>query len=196
MLELAGGLNGPRVSLCYSHPPAVISELLLSQDPGAAGASQAGLGQAPLLQDGAEEPGHCHGTAPVDGDPEPTVAVVVYHLGEKRRGWCQESCSGALQAARSHNSSWGRPQCLQVEPRLGSSAQLCLSLQKPLEMQQKLPEDHPLPAQPPRNAAAVFLRAQHVMSPLGLLNHFSGSPDSALGSIATPLRAKAAQIQC
>lgn len=32
----------------------------------------------------------------MDGDPEPAVAVVVYHLGEKRRDECWESCAGAL----------------------------------------------------------------------------------------------------
>lgn len=44
------------------------------------GNSQAGLGLLLLLQDVPEQPGCGHGTAPVDGDPKATVAVVVYDL--------------------------------------------------------------------------------------------------------------------
>lgn len=38
-------------------------------------------GQLLLLQDAPQQPGRCHGAAPVDGDPEAAVPVVVYHLG-------------------------------------------------------------------------------------------------------------------
>lgn len=37
-----------------------------------------------VFHDLAEEPGSLHGTAPVDGETEPSVAVVVYHLKQSR----------------------------------------------------------------------------------------------------------------
>jgi len=39
-----------------------------------------------MFHDLAEEPGSFRGTAPVDGETEPSMAVVVYHLKQSRYG--------------------------------------------------------------------------------------------------------------
>lgn len=56
---------------------------------GAAVKSEVGLwwsGQLLLLKNTAEEPCRGHGTAPVNGESETPVAIVVYHLQDKESG--------------------------------------------------------------------------------------------------------------
>lgn len=104
-------------------------------------------GQLLLLQDAPQQPGRCHGAAPVDGDPEAAMPVVVYHLG---RG---EGISAGkavleplgLKAARSRCGAQKYPYWLQADPR-GVPREALLLLVHPNPDPPRRPSACPQPA--------------------------------------------------